>query len=329
MCGDTIMWYWYLIAGIILLVVFFVIRSKKNTNHNDANDTQSPSSTTKKYQPRKLDKPKSYRDKFLYYDNFRDFKSFDRQDGFLFEDFVTRIFRRLGFRVIERTGQIQGEGNKNDHGIDIVFECTGIPILMQCKCYSNEVKIANVKEYSNWKPFAATLLNTNFQYVIVTNNYLEPFARKFLHDNNIYCIELDQLKALHSLSENADQDFSFAYEIKCNSCEYFTTDKFNNCNIGDELTFIVHKKSITIFNNELKQRGAENNNLAKLTVENDGLAKALTALYSYNQTSELECTIIEKDKDSLVLQIHLYKPVSEPLNDYSKLLDAIFPEHAA
>ena len=115
----------------------------------------------------------------MYYDNFRDFKSFDRQDGFLFEDFVTRIFRRLGFRVIERTGQIQGEGNKNDHGIDIVFECTGIPILMQCKCYSNEVKIANVKEYSNWKPFAATLLNTNFQYVIVTNNYLEPFARKF------------------------------------------------------------------------------------------------------------------------------------------------------
>ena len=337
------MWYWYLIAGIIVLVIIFIAKRKQNkSNHNDYDNHEEPPAPPQNFTPRPkspqqsktykqkpLSVPKTEKDKFLYYERFRDFKRFDREDGFIFEDFVTRIFRRLGYRVIERTGQIQGEGNKNDHGIDIIFESAGIPVLIQCKCYSNEITYADIKEYPVWEQKATNLLKSRFQYILVTNNYLEPYARQYMSDHKIYCIELDQLRELYTLSENMNRDFTFCYEIKCNSYEYFTSDKFNKCEIGDILKFIVHKKSITIFNNVLKKRGMADNNLAKLTTENDSLAIALTTLYAYWQSSELECKIIEKRNYNLTLQIQIYKPASEPVNDYSKLLNAIFPNTAA
>lgn len=302
-------WILILVVGIISLTLLILIKSRK---HKKQLKNKKQFSKEKIYNA----------DYFLYYDR----NHFERKDGFAFETFIKEIFIKLGYTFVAAPGQLENNmGNIDDKGIDLIFETGKLPVLIQCKCYSYELQDDLIKKYSRARKNISKLINSNFEFLIVTNNYVLMPRNKALECYGIRLVELDQLRELYNLSTQIKSDFTFTYELELDKSSFLTKEKLSKCEVGDDLNFLVNKHCAMVFNNELKQRGEENNTLYKIS---DGIAVALTTLYSH-YTGQLKCTIVEKGKNSLTIQIQLYKPSPTISNNYQKLLDAIFLNPAA
>lgn len=120
-------------------------------------------------------------------------KTFSLYDGLYFEYvFIPEILKFFGFNV-------RFNGNKKDHGIDLIAEhplCGGIPIIIQCKCYSNKVYTTDV-QYFNGIRDSVLINHTNVIMLFITNNYF--FDNENMNYPNINFINGNILKSMCKL----------------------------------------------------------------------------------------------------------------------------------
>lgn len=118
-------------------------------------------------------------------DNFRNYYSIEDTDlltGIEFESFVSKIFDKMGYRVMITKGS-------GDQGIDIIAEKEYKKIGIQTKCYSKHVTNKAIQEV-----VAGLSFYNCDKGVVVTNSYFTQSAMELGKVNNIILWNRDILK---------------------------------------------------------------------------------------------------------------------------------------
>lgn len=98
-----------------------------------------------------------------------------RQNGWVFEKFISNLLLKNGFSSAEVTS------GSNDYGVDVVAENKlGVRYAIQCKCYSNKLNNKPIQEINAGK----ALYNCQVG-VVVTNNFFTDNAVKVAKANGI------------------------------------------------------------------------------------------------------------------------------------------------
>lgn len=106
----------------------------------------------------------------------------DLMTGFEFEDFVGKLFEKMGFSV-------QVTKSSGDQGVDVLAEKNGNRIGIQAKCYSNTVGNKAVQEIVA----GVTFYNCD-KGIVVTNNWFTNSAIELAKANNIVLWDRNMLK---------------------------------------------------------------------------------------------------------------------------------------
>lgn len=97
----------------------------------------------------------------------------DRMDGLAFEQYLVRLFTRLGFSV-------RHVGARNDYGADLIVERNGSRIAVQAKARRDYVAISAVQQ----------ALGARFYYgcegaLVVTNRFFSTPAKELAHKADV------------------------------------------------------------------------------------------------------------------------------------------------
>lgn len=106
----------------------------------------------------------------------------DLMNGFEFEEFVSLLFRRMGYS----TQMTQKSG---DQGIDVIAVRNRVRIGIQAKCYSNSVGNAAIQEATAGKKFYDC-----DKVLVITNNYFTSAAIELADSNGVVLWNRDFLK---------------------------------------------------------------------------------------------------------------------------------------
>lgn len=109
-------------------------------------------------------------------------KSFDRMDGFAFEEYCATLLRKNGFR------QVQVTSASKDQGIDILAYKKGLLYGIQCKNYSNKIPNKAVQE-----AYAGSRFYQCDQAVVLTNNYFTNSAFELAQETDVLLWDRDTL----------------------------------------------------------------------------------------------------------------------------------------
>lgn len=97
----------------------------------------------------------------------------DLMTGFEFEDFVGKLFKKMGFSV-------QVTKSSGDQGVDVLAEKRGNRVGIQAKCYSSNVGNKAIQEV-----VAGMMFYKCSKGIVVTNNFFTKSAIKLAEVNNI------------------------------------------------------------------------------------------------------------------------------------------------
>ena len=111
-----------------------------------------------------------------------------------FENYIGDLFIKLGYktRVI---------GGSYDEGIDVIAEKNGIKHYIQCKKYSNPVRVKEVREFYG----ALSDKLSNDKAFFITTNFFTEEAERFAADKPIELIDGYKLIKYIRLTEKSNQ----------------------------------------------------------------------------------------------------------------------------
>ena len=124
-----------------------------------------------------------------------DISSIDSLSGYEFEDFLTALFKCIGFKVIETQ-------KSKDYGADLIIKTKNISIAIQCKLYFNH-KVSNsaIQEIASAKKY----YNTDIA-VVITNSYFSKPASILADKNNVILWDRELiLKILRSIKNKSNK----------------------------------------------------------------------------------------------------------------------------
>ena len=124
-----------------------------------------------------------------------DISSIDSLSGYEFEDFLTELFKCIGFKVIETQ-------KSKDYGADLIIKTKNISIAIQCKLYFNH-KVSNsaIQEIASARKY----YNTDVA-VVITNLYFSKPASILAEKNNVILWDREMiLKLLRTINTNSNK----------------------------------------------------------------------------------------------------------------------------
>jgi hypothetical protein len=108
----------------------------------------------------------------------------DKMSGFEFEGFLSKLFRKMGYSVIQT--KLSG-----DQGADLIIEQSKKKTVVQAKCYSGKIGNKAIQEV------VASIKHYNAaDGIVVTNSHFTSSAVKLADSNGVRLIDRDKLKEL-------------------------------------------------------------------------------------------------------------------------------------
>ena len=108
----------------------------------------------------------------------------DLMNGFEFEDFLSKLFRNMDYKVVQT--KLSG-----DQGADLIIERNNKKTVVQAKCYSGKLSNKAIQEVvASIKYYKANA------GMVVTNSYFTPSAVKLADSNEVRLIDRNKLKEL-------------------------------------------------------------------------------------------------------------------------------------
>lgn len=105
------------------------------------------------------------------------FESIDTMDGFLFENLVTQLYRKIGYQAA--TTKPSG-----DYGADVIAENEKERLCIQCKRWNSAVGIEAVQQV-----IGAIKMYDAQRGIVLTNNYFTAAAKELARVNDVELID--------------------------------------------------------------------------------------------------------------------------------------------